>query len=459
VAALPALAQDMPGMPGMAAPAQPKQSADQAKPQPPAPPPLPNPSDTPAMPGMSPGSMDMGGKTMAGMDMGAMPMMAGQLGAYSMMRDASGTAWQPDSTPMQGFAWKAGSWTGMVHGYANLVYDHQGGPRGAEKTFSESMVMAMAQRPLGPGVLTLRSMLSLDPAMGSDGYPLLLQTGETANGVTPLIDRQHPHDLFMELAVAYSAPLAKAYSGFVYVGYPGEPALGPPTFMHRFSGMDDPAAPITHHWLDSTHITFGVVTAGLVHGPFKIEGSIFNGREPDQRRWDFDPLRLNSYSGRVSYNPSPDWAFQVSYGFIKSPEQLTPNVDQHRVTASVSYNRKLSGGNWQTTLAWGRNDDRPGATLDAVLLESAFSLGRHTVFGRAETVQKDELFAPPSPLAGEVFRVSELTLGYVYDLPIARHLSLGLGVEGTLNIVPSALTFAYGDEPAGYMPFMRLKIR
>ena len=425
----------------------------------PAPAPSPAPSPKPAPePSNAPSDMS----TMPGadqMDMGGMAMMAGQLGAYTMMRDASGTAWEPDSTPMEGFGWKAGDWTGMVHGYANLVYDHQGGPRGADKTFSESMLMVMAQHALGPGVLTLRSMVSLDPAMGPSGYPLLLQTGETANGVTPLVDRQHPHDLFMELAGAYSLPLGDKSSVFLYLGYPGEPALGPPTFMHRFSGMDDPAAPITHHWLDSTHITFGVVTAGVVHGPFKIEGSVFNGREPDQKRWDFDPPRLDSYAGRLSFNPTANWAFQVSYGFIKGPEQLAPDVDQHRLTASATYNRPLQGGNWQTTFAWGRNDDRPGATLDGFLLESALNLGRHTVFGRAETVRKDELFAVPSPLAGQVFKVSELTLGHVYDLPVARHAALGFGLQGTLDVVPGAIKFAYGDDPAGVMPFVRLKIR
>jgi hypothetical protein len=409
------------------------------------------------MPGMTVDSMDMGGKGMAGME--GMSMMTGQFGDYSMMRDASGTAWQPDSTPMEGFSWKSGDWTGMVHGYADLVYDHQGGPRGDTKTFSESMFMVMVQRALGPGTLTLRSMLSLDPAMGASGYPLLLQTGETADGMHPLIDRQHPHDLFMEMAGVYSLPVGPGSSAFLYVGYPGEPALGPATFMHRFSGMDDPAAPITHHWLDSTHITFGVVTAGFVHGPFKIEGSLFTGREPDQFRWDFDPPHLDSYSGRLSFNPTANWALQVSYGFLKSPEELTPNVNQQRVTASATYNLPLKSGNWQTTFGWGRNYDHPGNTLDGFLLESAATFGRHTVFGRAENVQKDELFEAPNPLAGQVFRVSEATLGYVYDLLVAKHLALGFGVQGSVNFVPAAIKTAYGGDPAGYMPFLRLKIR
>ncbi|HZZ87680.1 MAG TPA: hypothetical protein VFE13_05025 [Caulobacteraceae bacterium] len=400
---------------------------------------------------------------MSGMDMSGMDqsggMMTGQLGGYSMMRDASGTSWQPDSTPMDGSSWAAKGWTGMVHGYADFVYDHQAGPRGASQTFSESMLMVMAQHPVGAGELTLRGMLSLDPAMGPAGYPLLLQTGETADGVTPLVDRQHPHDLFMELAGVYSVPIGAGASAFLYVGYPGEPALGPPTFMHRVSGMDDPAAPVTHHWLDSTHITFGVLTAGVVRGPFKLEASAFNGREPDQRRWDFDPPRFDSWSARASLNPTPDWALQVSYGFIRGLELLTPDVDQRRTTVSATYNRPLAHGNWQTTLAWGRNDDQPGHRLDAVLLESAASLGSSTFFGRAETVQKDELFEAPSPFAGHVFRVSEVTLGYVYDLPLAGRLALGLGVQGALDLVPAPIRFAYGRDPLGWMPFVRLKLR
>jgi hypothetical protein len=438
LAASAAGAQDMADMPGMgkSAPAVPSM---------------------PPPPAIAPG-LHGAGDPMAGMDMGASTMMAGELGQYAMTRDASGTSWQPDSSPMQGFAWKSGDWTGMAHGYVDAVYDRQTGPRGGEKAFSESMLMVMAQHAAGTGTLTLRSMLSLDPTMGPDGYPLLLQTGETANGLTPLVDRQHPHDLFMELAGVYSLPLAERASAFLYVGYPGEPALGPVTFMHRLSGMDDPAAPITHHWLDSTHITDGVITTGLIQGAWKIEGSVFTGREPNQYRWDLDPIRLDSYSGRISWNPSPDWALQASYGYIHSPEQLAPNVSQNRLTVSATYNRPLRGGNWQTTLAWGRNDDMPGHVLDGVLLESALSLGRQTIFSRVETVRKDELFQAPSPLAGQVFRVSEATLGYVFDAPIVRHVALGFGVQGTVNIVSSPIRFAYGAAPLGYMPFLRLKI-
>lgn len=416
------------------------------------------------MEGMTVDSMDMHGD-MPGMDHGSMPgmdmnhpMMVGATGSYGMTRDASGTSWQPDSTPMEGMHGMVGDWTTMLHGYLTGVYDHQGGPRGDDMTFSESMLMGMAQKQVGIGTLTLRAMMSLDPLMGKSGYPLLLQTGETADGVTTLVDRQHPHDLFMELAGIYSVPVGKDMSVFGYVGYPGEPALGPPAFMHRFSAMDNPAAPISHHWLDSTHITYGVLTGGFVDGDWKVEGSVFRGREPDQFRWNFDPVSLDSASARLSWNPTPNWSLQVSHGFIESPEQLEPNVNQHRTTASASYNLPLEHGNWQTTLAWGRNNNQPGNTLDAFLLESEASWYNHTVFARAENAEKDELFEAPSPLAGDVFRVSTFSLGYIYDIPVGEHLKLGLGAMGSVYDLPSAIRPAYGSSPTSYMVFTRLKI-
>jgi cyclophilin family peptidyl-prolyl cis-trans isomerase len=385
-----------------------------------------------------------------------MAMMGGALGATPMTQDASGTAWQPASTPMQGLMWSSGDWTGMVHGVANLVADHQSGPRGDDAVFSNSMIMGMAQHGAGAGTLTVRSMLSLDPAMGPWGYPLLLQTGETANGSTALVDRQHPHNLVMEMAAVYAMPAGAGSSLFVYFGYPGEPALGPATFMHRLSGEDSPAAPISHHWLDSTHVTFGVVTAGWVHGPLKLELSAFNGREPDQHRWGYQPLRLDSASARITLNPARDWSLQVSYGALNSPEQLTPGVNQRRLTASATWNHRLGAIDWQTTLAWGHNRDLPGNTLNALLAESALVRGDDTLFARAEWVQKDDL----APGTAAITPVGAVTLGYVHDFALAPHLAFGLGGQATLNHVPAALASAYGSaSPTGTMLFARIKIR
>jgi hypothetical protein len=229
--------------------------------------------------------------------------------------------------------------------------------------------------------------------------------------------------------------------------------------MHRVSGVPNPLAPMSHHWFDATHITYGVVTAGFAFGQWKIEGSAFDGQEPDQHRWGWDPLRLNSGSARINWNPDSDWSFQASYGYLKAPEQLEPGVDQHRITASAIYNRKLEHGNWQTTLAWGENNFAPGPTLDAFLLESALSWDRHTLFARAENDEKNELFPPASPLNGRPFRVSTLSLGYVYDIPVAAHLSLGLGGLGSFYDLPATLAPSYGDSPVSYILFTRVKLK
>ena len=384
--------------------------------------------------------------------------MRAMYGAYPMTREASGTSWVPDSSPHEGIAASIGDWSTMTHGFVNLIYDHQGGPRGDTKTFSTSMLMTMAQRQIGDGTLGLRGMVSADPLMGKRGYPLLLQTGESANG-QPLIDRQHPHDLFMELAASYSHPLSERSSAFIYAGLPGEPALGPPAFMHRFSGDDNPEAPISHHWLDATHITYGVVTLGYVYDRIKLEGSVFRGREPDENRWNIETGKLDSASVRLSYNPTRDWALQVSRGRIKSPEELHPDVDIERTTASAIFRRPIGDADMQTTFAWGRNAPSHGDATNAFLLESAIHLSRsHTVFARAERMDKNELFADTDPRAEQKFRVGKLTLGYIFDFARDNHLLFGLGGLLSRYRLPGELDGVYGN-PTAFMLFARIKIR
>lgn len=384
--------------------------------------------------------------------------MSGAFGGYPMAREASGTSWQPDSTPIPGIMSADDGWMTMLHGYLDQVHDHQGGTRGDTEDFSESMLMLMADRSWGQDTLGLRAMLSLDPLMGKDGYPLLLQTGETSDGIHPLVDRQHPHDLFMELSASWSHSFDSSHSLYFYGGLPGEPALGPPAFMHRASGMDDPEAPISHHWLDSTHVTYGVLTAGYVYDALKFEVSAFHGREPDQFRYNIETGPLDSASARLSWNPSEDWSMQVSQGYIHSPEELQPQVSQHRSTASVIYNRPLDEGNWASTLAWGRDDDRPGQTLNAFLAESAVTIrATHTIFARLERVQEDELFTGASPLAGDEFGVAKLSMGYIHDWPLTEHLYFGLGGLISFYGMPAAVDSAY-DHPRSYMVFARLKL-
>jgi hypothetical protein len=402
---------------------------------------------------------------MAGMDMaghGDGHEMPGMLGPYKMSREASGTAWQPESAPHSGLHTMRGDWHLMAHGFLDLVYDDQDGPRGDQKLFSENMLMGMAVRPLGMdrrGRLGFRAMISAEPwTVGDEGYPLLLQTGETADGRTPLVDRQHPHDLFMELAGTYSHDLGPDGSVFVYLGLPGEPALGPPAYLHRFSGMENPEAPLGHHWLDSTHITFGVATLGWLQGGFKLEGSAFKGREPDEDRTDIEDPKLDSWAVRASWQPAPDWSFQVSRGHLNSPEQLEPEIDKDRTTASVIYNRPLADGNWQTTFAWGRNVSNPGETTDSFLLESAAALAaRHTLFGRAERQENDEL-AGHGHGDEEIFNVGKISLGYVYDAILRDTWKTGIGSLVSLALIPSELEHEYGKTPVSWMVFLRTRM-
>lgn len=375
--------------------------------------------------------------------------MTGALGPYDASREASGTAWQPDASVHGGVHLMAGDWMLMGHALIDGVYDWQQGTRGGDKGFVSGMVMGMARRPAGPGMLQVRAMLSPEPIMGARGYPLLLAAGESADGATPLVDRQHPHDLFMELSASYSLPLSGRGSAFVYAGLPGEPAFGPPAFMHRASIMDSPEAPITHHWLDSTHVSFGVVTAGLTLGAVKLEASRFNGREPDRHRWDIETGALDSTALRLSWNPNRNLALQASWAHLVSPEQLAPAQNSTRWSASAIYTRPLGAhGWWSTTLAWGRRDGD-----DAFALESAAGLGAWTLFTRAEYAENDEL-----ALAGPAYHVGKVSLGAIRDFRVAPHVRLGLGALYALNFVPTALEPAYSGDPRGAMLFLRLRI-
>jgi len=395
--------------------------------------------------------MDHGDHGMSGMDGMA---MHGLLGDYGMSREASGTSWQPDAAPHDGIMLMPGDdWMVMLHGKANGIADWQSGPRGGDQQFVSSMVMAMASRDLeNGGALGLKAMLSADPFMGRRGYPLLLAGGETADGVTHLVDRQHPHDLVMELAASYSRMVSGDDSLFLYVGYPGEPALGPGAYMHRVSASDNPVTPISHHWLDSTHITFGVVTAGWVHDDLKLEVSQFTGREPDRFRFGFDPARFDSTAARLSWNPDEHWSLQVSGGWLKSPEALEPALDERRLTASATWFDSFAFGSVAATLAVGNKHLGDGAGESALLAEAEYKPGdAWTLFARGETLGSDELVPGPA-----VRGAGEASLGVIHDWRVVDHLKFGLGGLYAFDFAPASATASYGDNPHGAMAFIRL---
>ncbi|HEY2801037.1 MAG TPA: hypothetical protein VGI85_10600 [Chthoniobacterales bacterium] len=381
--------------------------------------------------------------------------------ADPMSRESSGTAWVPDSTPIYGRMIMLGDDMLMLHGGAFPRYTNVGTRRGDDRIDMPNWAMAMFSHSLGENSqLGLRAMMSLDPLTeGGRGYPLLLQTGESWQGVA-LHDRQHPHDLFAELSATYSQRWEHDFSGYFYLGYPGEPALGPPTFMHRLSAMDNPDAPIGHHWEDSSHITFGVATLGLVWRNVKLEGSVFTGREPDENRYDFDRPRFDSVSGRISWNPTRHLALQISHGYLHSPEALEPESNQHRTTASAIYNQPLGkDSNWSTSFVWAQDRNTGERATQALLIETNYQRGRDTIYARWERVEKPghELVLPVAD-EDRIFPVAAYSVGYVRDLLHGRGIDLGLGAEFTLNDLPDRLEAYYGSGLAyGFQFFLRVR--
>jgi hypothetical protein len=429
-----------------------------------------------AMPGMGTPSRAMDS---AQMGMGTMKhhtaddMMMGPAGV-SMERMGSGTTWIPDAVTLPSRRRMLGDWMIMAHGFVFAQYDKQSGERGDDQFGSLNWGMLMATHDFAGGRFQARTMLSLDPfTVTNRGYPLLLQTGETYKDA-PLHDRQHPHDFWMELGALYQREINKGMAWSVYVAPSGEPALGPVAFMHRPSAMDNPAAPLGHHWQDATHVSFGVLTGGVYSGKWQVEGSVFNGREPDENRWNFDPIKLDSYSGRITVNPTAHWSLAAGYGYLKSPEALKPDESMHRITASAIHGARLGAdGQIASAFIWGANKHSTSANWSSGLLAESEAIvdAHNTLFGRAELVQKnaEELVVdvpvttrsgtvlPPLPSA-QRFDVSALQLGYIREIARARWATIGLGAAGTLNFVPTALEPYYGSRnPIGMFVFLRLR--
>jgi hypothetical protein len=384
----------------------------------------------------------------------------------SMDRMGSGTTWIPDAVRVPSRHTMLGSWDAMLHGFVFVQYDKQGGPRGDDQFGSLNWAMFMLGHSFGGGRVQLRTMLSLDPAtVSSRGYPLLLQSGETYDG-EPVFDRQHPHDFFMELGVLYERPLVGPVGFSLYAAPAGEPALGPVAFMHRPSAMDLPAAGLGHHWQDATHIAFGVLTAGLFGRNWKVEASAFNGREPNEKRWDFDRLRLDSYSGRLTVNPTANLSATLGYGYLESPESLSPDESMRRVTASLMHGRKLgANGQWASTAVFGANrHEGEDSFSKSYLIESEAVLdSRNTIMSRVEHLRKTahdlRLDTPDFGFESHhAFGVSAFTLGYIREFATMRGWTFGIGGHGTLNLVGTDLARVYGSRtPLGAMLYLRVR--
>lgn len=437
-------------------------------------------SHMPDMPGMNPhNSMHM--STMA---------QAKTLIDAELQHTTSGTSIEPASTPTPMLMQQRGAWTLMLHGTAFITdtQQHAKSPRGEDKLFSTNWIMPMAQRRLGPGQLTLRAMFSLEPAtVTGRQYPLLFQQGETAFG-KPIIDGQHPHNFFMEVAALYDIKLSERTLLSFYAAPIGDPAIGPIAYPHRISASENPLAALGHHQQDSTHIAFNVLTAGLTWRWLRFEESGFHGGEPSEQRWGFQPSpnghAIDSYSSRITFSPTPNWTSQYSIAHITSPEALYSGEDQQRQTASIMYNRpigahhdttSMSGmdmatpatGNWSTTLVWGRTKSlHDGSKENSYLLESLLQFRtRNYLWTRIENAGRSNelLLAPGNPLPPNfeeqpIGHVAAYSIGYDRDFRIATHLLAAPGAQFTTYTTPRALAPTYGEHPYGVALFVRFRV-
>jgi len=415
----------------------------------------------------------------------------------------SGTSIEPASTPALMLMSQFRGWTLMLHGVAFIADTQQhaasnptGPTRGGDKLFSTNWIMPMATHQLGPngkyGQLTLRTMLSLEPATISGRYyPELFQQGETAFG-KPIIDGQHPHDFLMELVALYDLHLGERTLLSLYAAPVGDPAIGPTAYPHRQSAAEDPIAALGHHQEDSTHIAFNVLTGGITWRWLRFEESGFHGAEPTEQRWGFQPSpnghAIDSYSSRITFSPAPNWTSQYSIAHITSPEALYPLEDQQRQTASIMYNRPIGAhhdttsmpdmdmsapatGNWSTTLIWGRTKSLPQTGYDSsiansYLLESLLQFQtRNYIWTRIENAARtNELLLPPGSALPPNFQeqpighVAAYTFGYDRDYRIIPHILTAPGAQFTTYTTPAALVSTYGHHPWGVVAFVRFRI-
>lgn len=409
--------------------------------------------------------MNDSGMNMMNMNMGEVPMSYAYSLNLPMMRHGSGTAWLPDASPMNAVMMHSKKWMYMLHGSLFLRYAKEDignkGSRGEKAFDAPDWIMLMAQRKVGQnGLFHYSAMMSLDGfTVGGSGYPLLFQTGESWKG-KPLVDHQHPHDLFSELSVGYSQAISKKTDVFIYLGYPGEPAIGSVAFMHRPSAMAYPDAPISHHWNDGTHITFGVATLGVRLDKFKIEASSFTGREPNENRYNFDKPTFDSWSGRLSFNPLQNWSFQVSQAYVKSPEELHPDENVYRTTASAITSYKLGEEKFfDATALWGLNKMKEHDGENAVLAEASLRIKRAAFYTRYEWVQKsgEELTLNPSEFKAEaLFPVNTISAGATYDILHAHPLNIALGGQFSFYHTDKKLDVLYGKNPVSAEIFLRI---
>ncbi len=368
--------------------------------------------------------------------------------------EGSGTSWQPESSSMPFYIINSGGWSYYVRGSVFPRYTNQARRRGRSKFDAPNWFLGQAQTNVGlKSEISFRGILSFERITeGRNGYPLLLQTGSTIHYV-PAADRQHPNDFISELSSTFSTSMSDKSTAFFYIGYPGEPAVGPPAFYLRQSSRYIPDAPIGLQWQDASRVSFGVITLGMTFNKFKIEGSVFNGNRPDENRYGFDKLKLNSYGGRFSYNPISNLALQLSAGKIK--DEFSPGLNLTRTTASVLYTARLnSSASWASSFIWGENNINITGRQESFLSESNLNFRDFAVYARLEFVQKTMGELGITENFNQKLWLGEFTAGLDKEFSISNSINFAIGFQGTLYGIPHELSAYYGNHPASYEVYL-----
>lgn len=383
-----------------------------------------------------------------------------------MSRNSSGTTWQPDASTIYGIMKMTKKWSFMLQGSIFVRYNYQDISKQTNRSDSlqdrfdaPNWIMIMGNRKIKKrGLFTFNSMFSGDViSMGKNGYPLLFQTGETYQEKA-LVDRQHPHDFVSSLSVGYTQMINPNVDIIGYIGFPGEPAIGPPAFMHRISSFNNPDAPLGHHWQDATHIVFGVSTLGIRYKNLKFETSCFTGREPDENRFDFDKPKFDSYSYRISSNPSKNISLQFSQAFIKSPEKLESDKDVIRTTASILHFKEFDNNSYlASAVVYGRNQIEKNRSENSLLVESNFQRKKMAIYSRYEIIQKNALDLQINQVnISELFLINVFTIGSSYSLLSVMYSNASIGVQGSISVTETKLNSIYGKHPLSFEIYLHL---
>ncbi|WP_420476443.1 hypothetical protein [Noviherbaspirillum sp. ST9] len=232
------------------------------------------------------------------------------------------------------------------------------------------------------------------------------------------------------------------------------------SFIREHTGIDTRATLSSERWLEQRPGFAQTFSVGHAWQDLTFEGAAFSspddGRPPVGR----EPRKIDSRSARLSFSPLENWVVRLTRGTVSGLDHLVVGEQVRRTALSATYRRAFAEGDWEATLAWGRNSRKFRESTVGYLVESAFRFdGVHSLFGRFEQVGSDEIVRENESLQRQLFMMNKLTLGYAQDLRVTSSMRMDVGAYVTRYFVPSSMSPSYGSGPTAYMMFARVKLQ